>query len=380
MINIVRDLEKPILAKLVPGKVVVLNGARRVGKTYLLRQIRDQLKEPFIMLNGEDLSTHEVVNRQTIANYRELLGNTRVLMIDEAQKISGIGDKLKLMIDEIEGLRIIVSGSSAFAMDYGSGDALIGRRYTFTLMPLSDREMDQVISLPERTDSLNKRLIYGSYPELLQMHNSLDYQDYLKELAGNYLMRDLLAYENVRSSDKIAGLLRLLAFQIGSEVSMNELGNQLSMSKNTVERYLDILSKMYIIFKIEGFSRNLRKEIRKSVRWYFTDNGIRNALIANFNPLNLRDDIGALWENFIITERLKSQGRLGMPVNNYFWRTYDQHEIDWIEEREGKLFAYEIKWNKSREKPPKDWSEAYPDSSFQTITRENYREWISLKP
>lgn len=376
MVNIVRDLEQPILNKLIPGKVIVLNGARRVGKTYLLRQIRDQLKEPVLTLNGEDLSTQEVLNRQTVANYREFLGDKRVMIIDEAQRIPGIGDKLKLMIDEIEGLRIIISGSSAFAMESGSGDALTGRRYTFTLMPFSEREMDQVVSVVERTDSLHARLVYGSYPELLQLPDSRDKQEYLRELAGNYLMRDLLAYENVRNSDKIAGLLRLLAFQIGSEVSMNELGNQISMSKNTVERYLDILSKMYIIYKSEGFSRNLRKEIRKSVRWYFTDNGIRNALIANFNPINLRDDIGALWENFIITERLKVQCRQRMPVNNYFWRTYDQHEIDWIEDREGKLFAYEIKWNKSRGKPPKDWSEAYPGSSYQTITRENYREWI----
>jgi predicted AAA+ superfamily ATPase len=280
------------------------------------------------------------------------------------------------MTDEIESLRILVSGSTAFAMDSGSGDALTGRRYTFTLSPFSESELDQVIPMHERTDSMLKRLIYGSYPELYSLENATDQQDYLKELLGNYLMKDLLTFEQVRNSSKIAGLLRLLAFQIGSEVSLNELGNQLSMSKNTVERYLDILSKMYIIFKVEGFSRNLRKEITKSSRWYFIDNGIRNAIIANFNPIGLREDTGALWENFMILERLKTQGRLRMAVNNYFWRTYDQQEIDWIEEREGNLFAYEMKWSKVRQKPPKAWADAYPNSGFQSITRDNYRDWL----
>lgn len=376
MINIVRDIEKPILEKLLPGKVIVLNGARRVGKTFLLKQIRDKFSEPSLMLNGEDLSTHEALNRQTVANYLDLLGSRRVLIIDEAQKIPAIGDKLKLMIDEIDGLKILISGSSAFAMDEGSGDALTGRRYTFTLAPFSELELDQITEMPGRTDSLHKRLVYGSYPELYKLDNATDQQDYLKELIGNYLMKDLLAYEHVRNSSKIAGLLRLLAFQIGSEVSLNELGNQLSMSKNTVDRYLDILSKLFIIYKVEGFSRNLRKEITKSSRWYFVDNGIRNAVIANFNPIEIREDTGALWENFLILERLKQQGRMRMAVNNYFWRTYDQQEIDWIEERQGNLFAYEIKWRKIREKPPKTWAEAYPGSVYQSMTKDNYRDWI----
>lgn len=376
MIKIVRDLENPILEKLQPGKVIVLNGARRVGKTFLLKQITENLSEPYLMLNGEDLSTHEALDRQTVANYRELLGNRRMLIIDEAQRVPGIGDKLKLMIDEIDGLRVLISGSSAFVMDTGSGDALKGRRYTFTLAPFSVSELDQITGITERTDSLRKHLIYGSYPELFGIQNAGDQQDYLKELIGNYLMKDLLAFEQVRYSSKIAGLLRLLAFQVGSEVSLNAMGNQLSMSKNTVERYLDILSKLFIVHKVEGFRRNLRKEITKSARWYFIDNGIRNAVIANFNPVDLRDDTGALWENFIILERLKKQGRLRMAVNNYFWRTYDQQEIDWVEEREGNLFAFEIKWSKAKGKPPKAWSDAYPGSVFQTITKENYRDWI----
>ncbi|TSA39182.1 MAG: ATP-binding protein [Porphyromonadaceae bacterium] len=376
MIKIVRDLENPIREKFQPGKVIVLNGARRVGKTFLLKQIMEKLSDPYLMLNGEDLSTHEALERQTFVNYRDLLGDRRILIIDEAQQVPGIGDKLKLMIDEIDGLRVLVSGSSAFAMDTGSGDALTGRRYTFTLAPFSVSELDQITGITGRTDSLRKRLVYGSYPELFGIQNVEDQQDYLKELIGNYLMKDLMAYEQVRNSSKIAGLLRLLAFQVGSQVSLNELGNQLSMSKNTVERYLDILSKLFIIHKVEGFSRNLRKEVTKSARWFFIDNGIRNAVIANFNPIELRQDTGALWENFIILERLKKQGRLRMAVNNYFWRTYDQQEIDWVEEREGNLFAYEIKWSKVRIKPPKAWSDAYPDSTFQTVTKENYRDWI----
>ena len=378
MTNIVRDLEQPILNKLVPGKVVVLNGARRVGKTYLLQQIRNSLKEPVLMLNGEDFSTHELLGRQTVSNYRQLLGIHKILIVDEAQRVPGIGDKLKLMIDEIEGLRILISGSSAFSTTRGAGDSLTGRRYTFTLAPFSEKEWDQVIGMTDRRDHLLRRLIMGSYPELLKLPGDREQQDYLKELAENYLIQDLLAYDQVRNSSKILALLRLLAFQIGSEVSVNELGKQLSMSKNTVERYLDILSKLFILYKVEGFSRNLRKEVSKSCRWYFTDNGIRNSVISNFNPVHMRDDVGALWENFMIMERLKAQGRNRMAVNNYFWRTYDQQEIDWVEETGGTLHACEIKWHKPRLKPPRAWSEAYPSAEFRSITRDNYREWLML--
>ena len=222
-----------------------------------------------------------------------------------------------------------------------------------------------------------RRLIYGSYPELAHINSDEEKARYLQELINSYLLKDILMYENVRNSSKIYSLLRLIAFQVGNEVSFHELGQQLSISKNTVERYLDLLSKAFILHKISGYNKNLRKEISKNSKWYFYDNGIRNTLIANLNPLSTRNDIGTLWENYIISERLKYQKYTSMLVHNYFWRTYDRQEIDWIEDRGGKLYAYEMKWNPRKTKIPKAWGKAYPDSEYKTIHQDNYLDWIS---
>jgi len=373
-----RKQKEEILNSLVPNKVILLLGPRRVGKTILLRQIISELKDEVLLLNGEDFSTAELLERRTVENYKSILGKHSILFIDEAQKIPNIGDILKLIVDEIKGIRILVSGSSAFDINKITGEPLTGRKKTFHLFPLSEEEFDQIETIQTRNDKLRQRLIYGNYPELIHLKSNSDKTEYLNELVNSYLFKDILAIENIKNSDKIIKLLRLIAFQIGSEVSLLELGTQLAMSKNTVEKYLDLLSKVFIVHKVTGFSRNLRKEITKSSKWYFLDNGIRNLIIANFNSLELRNDIGEIWENYIISERIKYQSYNKIIVNNYFWRTYDQQEIDWIEERNGKLYANEFKWNpKKSVKAPKAWKDNYSDSKFSIVNSVNYKTWIA---
>ncbi|MFA4924670.1 MAG: ATP-binding protein [Ignavibacteriaceae bacterium] len=374
MIN--RILFNRIMSSLHPGKVVVLLGARRVGKTFLIKEIMNKVAEPYLFLNGEEFSTRELLERRTVKNYQNILGDKKLLIIDEAQKIPEIGSILKLMVDEIENLKIIATGSSAFDLQNTAGEPLTGRKITLKLYPLSEKELYELEPVVIKKDSLQTRLVFGNYPESCLMNSFEDKSVYLNDLITSYLLKDILTLENIKNSSKIINLLRLVAFQIGGEVSLYELAKQLQLSRNTVEKYLDLLTKVFILFKLEGYSRNLRKEVVKSSKWYFYDNGIRNAIIANLNPLNLRHDVGALWENYIISERIKFQSYNGMTVNNYFWRTYDQQEIDLVEEREGNLFAFEMKWKESKIKIPTAWKKAYPDSQFKVITQENYFDWI----
>jgi len=374
---LVRDISKNIIKKLQANKVVIVFGARRVGKTILVKEILSKVNEPILMLNGEDINVHDKLANRSIENYKQILGSYKLLYIDEAQKIPEIGLKLKLMIDEIEGLKIIISGSSSFDIHKDAGEPLTGRKYSFNLFALSENEYNQVENNITKIDKLRERLILGNYPELLHLPDRADKIDYLNEMVSSYLLKDILVYENIKNSQKIFNLLRLVAFQIGGEVSLQELGKQLGISKNTVEKYLDLLSKVFILHKVEGFSRNLRKEITKNSRWYFLDNGIRNAVIANFNPIEARNDIGALWENYMISERLKYQEYTKLSSNNYFWRTYTQQEIDWVEERDGSLFAYEFKWKESKVKIPTQWENAYPGASFEVINKDNFENWLT---
>ena len=372
-----RSIEKQILKNLIPNKVIVLLGPRRIGKTVLIKQIIEQITEPYLLLNGENVDVRKKLAYRSTQNYLNLLGSKRLLIIDEAQKVPDIGNILKLMIDEIEGLKILVTGSSAFDINKYTGEPLTGRKKTFNLYALSEQELDQTEDAIQRVANLKQRLIYGNYPELTHLIDIEDKTDYLQDLVNSYLLKDILEFENIRNSDKIFDLLRLIAFQIGSQVSYTEIGSQLSMSKNTVEKYLDLLSKVYILHSVSAFSRNLRKEIVKGKRWYFYDNGLRNILIGNMNPIEIRNDIGALWENYIISERIKYQKYNRMLVYNYFWRTYDQQEIDWIEDRGGILHAYEFKWNPKRKaKKPVAWKNAYENSKFEVINSDNYSTWI----
>jgi len=308
---------------------------------------------------------------------KDLIGKeTTLFILDEAQKIEKIGDNLKLLIDEVPKLKIIASGSASFELANQLGEPLTGRKKTIKLYPVWVKELIDTKGKLFYEEIFEQHLIYGGYPEVFSKNSLIEKREYLEELVSDYLFRDILELESIKNSKKLRDLLTLLAFQIGGEVSLNELANSLDLHKNTVARYLDLLEKSFIIINIRGFSRNLRKEVYKTSRYYFYDNGVRNAIINNFNPLNLRDDIGQLWENYIVTERLKKQMYQKILANNYFWRTYTKKEIDWIEEKEGRLYGYEIKWQKENEKPPKDWLENYQNASYQLITKENYLSFV----
>lgn len=367
------------LQKLVaPNKVVLVYGPRRTGKTTLLEHFIQGLHEPHHLLNGDDFFIQQALSSQSIDKLKNFVGQKKWLIIDEAQKIPEIGLNLKLIVDHMPDIRVIATGSSSFDLAAQTGEPLTGRKWTLRLFPLAQMELGQTENAAETAARLENRLIYGSYPEVVLCEDDQIRQRYLKEIISSYLYKDILELEGLRHSDKLVRLLQLLAFQIGKEVSFTELGTQLGLSKNTVDRYLDLLEKAFVIYKLRGFSRNLRKEVSKNPRYYFYDIGIRNALIQNFNPLNLRDDAGAIWENYLVMERLKKQEYTGMSCANYFWRTYDKKEVDWIEEREGRLFAYEFKWNPSAKiAPPKDFIKAYPDARFELITPKNYLEFIT---
>ncbi|MCH2230802.1 MAG: ATP-binding protein [Crocinitomicaceae bacterium] len=373
-----RAIESDFEQYLMPNKVLVLLGARRVGKTELLKKQLSKIKEPHLFINGESATYATVLSERTTENYLRMLGENKLLVIDEAQAVPEIGKILKLMVDEIEGIKIIATGSSVFDLENELGEPLTGRDIPVKLFPLAQMELSQTENFVETKERLQERLVLGSYPEVFQYTGWDRKAQYVDRLVSSYLIRDILTFEKLKKPDKIIRLLRLIAFQIGQEVSLPELGNQLGISKNTVERYLDLLSKVFVIFKVDAYSKNPRKEISKSSRWYFYDNGIRNTLIANVNRLDLRNDQGQLWENYLVSERLKYQSYKGMIVNNYFWRTYTQQEVDWVEERGGKIYGYEFKWNPKRIKgAPSAWKTLYPDADFITIHQDNYLDFIT---
>lgn len=373
-----RALFDSLVKKILPGKVLVILGPRRTGKSFLLKQILSVVNEKHLLLNGEDHAVVELLQNRRVSNYKKMLGDVRLLVIDEAQKVPGIGLALKLMVDEIEDLKIIATGSSMFDLDQNIGEPLTGRKNTFYLFPLAQMELNQVENAVDIKNNMEDRLIFGSYPELQKLQSGEAKAEYLKEIVNSYLLKDILSLESIRNSTKIHDLLRLLALQVGKQVSLEELGKQTGMSKNTVERYFDLLTKVFVIYRVQGFSRNLRKEIVKTSKWYFYDNGIRNTIIANHNPLHLRADVSELWENYLLSERLKFQSYNNVLVNNYFWRTYSQQELDWIEDRGGKLYGYEFKWSESKlPKAPSAWVENYPGAGFTLINPGNYLDWIT---
>jgi predicted AAA+ superfamily ATPase len=359
-----------------PGKVIVIYGARRVGKTTLLKKFMESMSDEVLFVNGDDIVVRQYLESQSIETLRGFVGNHSLLIVDEAQHIRQIGLNLKIIVDQVPFIRVIATGSSSFDLAKDIGEPLTGRKTVLKLLPLAQMEISQIEKPHETKANLELRLIYGSYPEAILLNSNRDREDYLREILSSYLFKDILQLEGIRYADKLQRLLQLLAFQIGNEVSHAELGRQLGMSKNTVERYLDLLEKVFVIYRRSGFSRNLRKEITKNHRYYFYDNGIRNALINNFNPLKLRGDIGNLWENYIITERVKKLEYMRQSVNTYFWRTYDKKEIDLVEEQGGELFGFEVKWKTGRVKAPKEWTSAYPGASFNIIQQDNYIDFI----
>lgn len=359
-----------------PGKVIVVYGAHRVGKTTLVKKYLEAVDENVLFVSGDDVVVRQYLESQSISKLRDFVGDHSLLVVDEAQYIQKIGLNLKLIVDHIPTVQIIATGSSSFELAKDVGEPLTGRKSILTLFPLAQMEISNIEKRHETQANLESRLIYGSYPEVVIMRSNTGREEYLREIISSYLFKDILALEGIRYANKLVRLLQLLAFQIGKEVSLAELGSQLAMSKNTVERYLDLLEKVFVLYRLRGFSRNLRKEITKNQRYYFFDTGIRNAVIQNFNPIAIRNDLGELWENYVITERLKKREYLRQPGNTYFWRTYDKKEIDLVEEREGKLFGYEMKWKKVPAKPPKQWYTNYPDARYKVVHQENYLTFI----
>jgi len=360
------------------NRVVVLYGPRRVGKTTLIRQYLARYDPQALLVSGEDIAVREYLESQSIAKLRAFVGQRRTLIVDEAQHVRQIGLNLKLLADHVHGLRIIATGSSSFDLAQQTGEPLTGRKVTLLLLPLAQLELQGVEAAHETRAQLEMRLIFGSYPEVVLMESTESRELYLKELISSYLFKDLLQLEGIRHADKLLRLVQLLAFQIGRETSVSELGRQLGMSKNTVDRYLDLLEKAYVVYSRMGFSRNLRKEIAKSRRYDFYDNGIRNGLVNNFNPIALRDDVGMLWENYIQVERLKFNLYTGRLADSYFWRTYDRQEIDLVEERGGHLQAAEMNWSaRVKVRPPPGWRKAYPKSTFRIVNSDNYLDFIT---
>ena len=371
-----RILQIEIEKRLQPQKVMLLFGARRVGKTILINEISSDFKGKTLFLNGDDSHSASLLNERSIANYQHLLNGIDLLVIDEAQNISEIGEKLKLIVDHVEGLKVIASGSSSFDLQNKAGQPLVGRSSTFYLFPFSQEELQSRETVLETKQNLELRLLYGSYPELSHLNTLDEKREYLNEVTIAYLLKDILNFDGIRNTAKMRDLLKMIAYQVGSEVSIEELGSNLSISKNTVNSYLDLLTKVFIIYPLNGFSRNLRKEINKKNKWFFYDNGIRNALINDFSPLSIRQDTGALWENYLISERRKKMYFHLLPKNHYFWRTYDQQEIDLIEEGNNILSAFEFKWSAGKGRIPGAFAKAYQNASYTVINRDNYLNFI----
>lgn len=378
MDTIQRALQQRVEERMKPQKVMLIFGPRRVGKTFLLKQIVQSFKGKSLMLNGEDADSIAMLEPISIANYRHVLEGMDLLAIDEAQHIPDIGKKLKLIVDEVPGIRVIASGSSSFDLKNQAGEPLVGRGTQFVLLPFSQQEIATVESPIESKRNLEARLIYGSYPEVVMLDTFAEKKEYLNDIVESYLLKDILAVDGIKNSAKIRDLLRLVAYQMGDELSCEEVGKQLGISKNTVERYLDLLQKVFVLYRLGGFSKNLRKEVTKSSKWYFTDNGVRNAVIRNFEPLSLRTDAdrGALWENYIITERMKRNQNERLGLEFHFWRTYDKQEIDLIEIGSGVMNAFEMKSGKKSPSAPKAFAEAYSEARFAAVNINNYSEYI----
>ena len=357
-------------------KVLVIFGPRQIGKTTLLEHYLES-RSNYLYLSGEDIDAQPFLTSHSLETLKSYISDHQLLVIDEAQKVPNIGQTLKLLIDHIKPLQIIATGSSGFDLACNVGEPLTGRKYTLNLFPLSQIEL-QAIENPIITKAkLPERLIYGSYPEVVLARDLQQKQRYLKELVNSYLYKDILELDGIRKSQKIGQLLQLIAYQIGKTVSIHELATQLGLNAATVERYLDLLEQCFVIVKIGPYSNNLRKVIRKGHRFYFYDNGVRNALVNQFNPIEQRNDIDQLWENYLVMERIKKQHYQELFTNNYFWRTYDQQEADWVEEKNGQLHGYEFKWQARNVRAPKAWQKDYPNAEYQVIHQDNYLEFIT---
>ncbi len=375
--HFIRYYEKDFDKYLKKGKVTVIYGPRRVGKTTLIEKYLESFSGKYYLGTGEDSDLKQVFRSQSVNTMKNFFGGYDLVVIDEAQMIPDVGIGLKLLVDQIKDIKVIASGSSSFDLSNKLGEPLTGRKISLKLYSVSAIELNENVGGMAIYQRLEEMLIYGTYPEVLNAGNTDEKKQLLAELRDSYLYKDIIQLENLRNSSKIMDMLVLLSFQIGKEVSLNELGNSLDLAKQTVEKYLDLLEKTFVIKKVRGFSRNLRKEVSKTARYYFLDNGVLNSIGNSFNPIKLRNDTGALWENYLFSERLKKQQYHNIYSNNYFWRTYDMQEIDLVEERDGKLYGYEFKFSPKNIKVPKAWAENYPDSEFTQINRENFMDFVT---
>lgn len=356
-------------------KVIVIYGPRQAGKTTLTNALLNGMNKEYQYFTGDDLYAQSIFSKNELESLKRVLKND-IVFIDEAQKIENIGLSLKLMFDNLS-MKIIISGSASFELADKLNEPLTGRTKTFWLYPLAYSEIENKYTQTNPETALEEMLRFGMYPKIHDLANDKEKEAYLYEYLNNYLYKDILAFAGIRKPKKVVDLLTLLALQIGKEVSISELSKNLAISQKAVENYLDILEKMFVLVNLRGFSRNLRKEITKTSKYYFMDIGLRNALIRNFNPLKLRSDVGDLFENWVIIEKIKAANIFEKPANFYFWRTYDQQEIDLIEERDGKLLGYEIKWKSKAVKSPREWLREYDNSSFAVINKENFIGFLS---
>ena len=370
-----RHIQSNIQSLLGGGKAIVIMGARQVGKSTLLRQMLGE-RQDVIWMNGDDLDIQELFSSITSTRIRAILGSKRLLVIDEAQRISDIGLRLKLITDQVPDVQVIATGSSSFELASKVNESLTGRKREFRMYPLTFCEMVQHTQFLDEVRMIPHRMVYGYYPEVVCTPG--DERAILKELSDSYLYKDVLSLDSINKPDKLVRLLKALALQIGSQVSYNEIGTLIGLDSKTVERYVDILEKSFIVFRLGTFSRNLRNELKASRKIYFWDLGIRNAVIGNLAQIENRTDAGELWENFVIAERMKRNAYKGSFAQSYFWRTRQQHEIDYLEEEDGILYAFEFKWNlrKANVKCPESFKTAYPEAVYKVITPENIEEFL----
>ncbi len=359
-----------------PGKVLVLYGPRQVGKTTLIRNYLNTAPWRARVETGEDVRLQELFAGGRLDRLLEFVAGYDLLVVDEAQKVAGIGAGLKMIVDASPGLRIIATGSSSFELAGQVGEPLTGRKRTLTLFPVAQLELANLYNRHDLRARLEESVLFGGYPEVVTAGTKAEKTRILHELASSYLLKDVLALENLRNSRAIFDLLRLIALQLGAEVSLTELGAQVGLNYKTVDRYLDVLEKSFILYRLPGMGNNPRTDLRKKHKYFFFDTGIRNALISNLNPLDLRSDTGALWENFLCIERMKRQSYLEQYANFYFWRSTAGQEVDLVEERDGRLAGFEFKWGNRGARPPKAWRETVPDSTFTVIDRENYLDFL----
>lgn len=358
------------------GKVIVIYGPRRVGKTTIVENFIKKTKLKCKFVSGDNIEVRNVLSSQSSQVIEKYIEGYELVAIDEAQRIPNVGLGLKILVDNFPNMFVVITGSASLDLSYKVGEPLVGRKYTYRLYPLWIGELSKGKNAYELNQKKDSRMIFGSYPEVLTTKTDSERIKILKENVSSYLFKEIIEIEQIGNTKILLDLLKLVAFQVGNEVVLNELSRSLGIDRKTVQRYLNLFEQSFILYNLRGYSRNLRSEVTKKSKYYFWDNGIRNAVINNFNDLNTRDDVGALWENYLVAERLKKQEYKKIYSNNYFWRTWNGQEIDWVEEREGKLYGYEFKWSNKKKIAPTKWTETYTNASFKLIHQDNFLEFV----